>query len=91
MGEVKEAVKGSGPAKTKGKLLGKKKKGVTDGENLVEHFRALRDEVSNLTAIKDEDVGTEGDDEKAENIRKAALLRACHSLLTSCQTLLEEY
>ena len=90
MGEVKDAVKGPGPKKKKSGILGKKNTSH-DGQNLIEHFRELRDEVSELTSIKDDDVTTEGDDAKAENIRKAALLRACHSLLTSCQTLLEEY
>ena len=89
MGEVKESVKGSGPSKKKG--WGKKKKGATDGKNLIEHFRELRDEVSELTEIKDDDVEKEGDAEKAENMRKAAIRRACHSLLTSCQALLEDY
>ena len=89
MGEVKDAVKGPGPKK-KGGLLGKKK-GATDGKNLIEHLRGLHEEIGELTSIKDEDTLTEGDDEKAENIRKAGLLRACASLVKTCQNLMEEY
>lgn len=91
MGEVKDAVKGPGPKPKKKSVLGKKDKGPTDGKNLVDHFQALRDELSELTQKKDEDVLNEGDDEKAENMRKAALLRAVGSLLTSGQRILEDY
>ena len=91
MGEVKDAVKGSGPAPKKKSLLGKKRSGATDGKNLIDHFQTLRDEVSELTTIKDDDVSKEGDDEKAENMRKAALLRAVSSLLTASQRILEDY
>ncbi len=50
-----------------------------------------RDEVSRLTAIKDDDAANEGASLQAENTRKAAQLRAVHSLLTSAQVLLEDY
>jgi hypothetical protein len=59
--------------------------------NLVDHFASLREEVSYLIEIKDTDTYSEGDEEKPENIRKAALLRSVHSLLTASQTLLEDY
>jgi len=85
MGEVKDTVKGDGLKK---KPL---KKSKTAGDNLIEMFQDLREEVSRLTAIKDDDVLTEGDDVKPENTRKAATLRAVHSLLTAAQTLLEDY
>lgn len=90
MGEVKETVKGSGPKPKKSGLLSKDK-GFTNGKNLVEHFQGLQDLISELTAQKDEDTLNEGDDEKSENIRKAALLRASHSLITSARRLLEDY
>ena len=85
MGEVKETVSGSGLKK---KPL---KKSKIAGENLIEMFQNLRDEVSRLTTIKDDDTQKEGDDAKPENARKAATLRAVHSLLTAAQTLLEDY
>lgn len=85
MGEVKETVKGKG---LKPKTLRKSK---IAGENLIEMFQGLREEVGRLTEIKDDDTLTEGDEERPENTRKAATLRAVHSLLTSAQTLLEDY
>jgi len=85
MGEVKDTVKGDGLKK---KPLRKSK---IAGDNLIEMFQDLRDEVSRLTSIKDDDTLSEGDDAKAENVRKAGTLRAVHSLLTSAQTLLEDY
>ena len=86
MGEVKEAVKGSGRAKPKRKLFGKDK-----STNLVDELHGLREEISRLTAIKDNDALTEGDDARADNVRKAAQLRAAHTLLTSAATLMEDY
>ena len=85
MGEVKDVVKGDALKK---KPL---KKSKIAGDNLIEHFQQLRDEVSRLTQIKDDDTLKEGDDIKAENVRKAATLRAVHSMLTASQTLLEDY
>lgn len=81
MGEVKETVKGQ----PKRKLLGKNQ------ENLVNRIEDIRTEVSELVKIKDNDTLTEGDSEIADNTRKAAHLRAAHSLLTSVKTLLEDY
>ena len=81
MGEVKETVKGSGSSK----------KPKPNEGNLIEQMQELRDEVSRLTAIKDDDTLKEGDTAKAENTRKAGTLRAVHSLLTAAQTLLEDY
>jgi hypothetical protein len=89
VGVVSDTVKGSGPKKKSG-LLGKKK-GSTDGKNLIEHLRGLHEEIGELTSIKDDDTLTEGADEKAENMRKAGLLRACASLVKTCQNLMEEY
>ncbi len=86
MGEVKDTVKGDGLKK---KLL--KKKPKVEGENLIEYFEALREEVSRCITIKDDDSYTEGDKAKPDNVRKAALLRSVHSLLTSGLTLLEDY
>lgn len=62
-----------------------------EAENLVEYIMELRERVSELLTQKDQDVLDEGDEEKSENIRKAALLRAVHSLLVSAQRLLEDY
>lgn len=87
MGEVKDTVKGDGLKKKK--LLTKTPK--VEGKNLIEYFEALQDEVSSCVQIKDEDTLKEGDTEKSENVRKAALLRAVHSMLTSSLTLLEDY
>lgn len=78
MGEVKDAVKGTAKPKPK-------------TGNLIDQVQELRDEVSRLTAIKDDDALNEGAASLAENTRKAAQLRAVHSLLTSAQVLLEEY
>ncbi len=78
MGEVKDTVKGTKKIKPK--------KG-----NLIAQVQELRDEVSRLTAIKDDDAANEGASLQAENTRKAAQLRAVHSLLTSAQVLLEDY
>ena len=85
MGEVKDTIKGSGPKKKP------KSKAGASTKNLVEQFDELRDEISRLTAIKDDDTQTEGKDAKAENVRKAAMLRAVHTLMTAAQTLLEDY
>ena len=83
MGEVKDTVKGSPPEK--------RKKSMKSDDNLVNQIQTLRDEVSDLITIKDDDAAKEGKDAYAENVRKAASLRAVHSLLTSTQRLLEDY
>ena len=82
MGDVKEAVKGSGSSR---------KSSAGQPQNIVDQLRALREEVSALTAKKDEDALSEGDAAKTENVRKAALLRAVSSLLVSATNLLEDY
>lgn len=83
MGEVKDTVHGT-PSK-------KRRKALKSDDNLVDQVKNLKDTVSDLIVIKDEDALKEGENEKAENVRKAANLRAAHSLLTSTQTLLEDY
>lgn len=83
MGEVKDTVKGTPPPKAKTKPVA--------GGNLIARMEDLRDEISRLTTIKDDDTVSEGDAAKAENIRKAATLRAAHSLITSAKVLLEGY
>ena len=85
MGEVKETVKGQG---LKGGLL---RKGKVTGDNLVEMFDSLQEEVSRLTAVKDEDVLKEGPELQAENMAKAARLRAVHGLLATGKAILEDY
>lgn len=82
MGEVRDEIQGPAP-KRKAKSPG--------AENILESVRALKDEISGLTSIKDDDAAKEGDAAKAENVRKAGTLRACHSLLSAMQTLLEDY
>lgn len=81
MGEVLDAVKGSGS----------KKSTSTVGTNLQQQVQALTDEVSRLLVIKDNDVATEGDAARPENERKAATLRATSSLLRASKRLLEDY
>ena len=80
MGEVAEAVKGSKKISPK----------LTEG-NLNERVQSMIDEVSELTAKKDEDSMNEGDAAKPENVRKAALLRSVSSLLRASKRLLEDY
>ena len=83
MGDVKETVKGSAPPK--------RKVSSEDGQNLINRTQALMDDVSDCIVSKDDDVLNEGDSAKAENTRKAALLRASHSLLRSVKAMLEDY
>lgn len=86
MGDVKDAVKGSGssrPTKDAGK--------AGEPSNIIADVKRLKDEVSALTAKKDDDAASEGDAARPENLRKAALLRASHSLLVTIDMLLEKY
>lgn len=84
MGEVKDKVKGTGaPSKSVG--------GSSDNGNLLQQVQIISDEVSRLTALKDDDVLTEGDTAKPENVRKAATLRAAGGLLRHVKNLLEDY
>jgi hypothetical protein len=82
MGEVRDEVKGPAP---------KRKAKLKTNQNILDTVTELMDEVSELTAKKDEDVGTEGDAAAPENIRKAGSLRAVHALLSACRNLLENY
>lgn len=85
MGDVKEAVKGSGASRPK-------KHATADAPtNILADLGRLQDEVADLTVAKDEDTLTEGETARPENARKAATLRAVHSLLTTCKVLLEDY
>lgn len=81
MGEVKDAV----TKRSKSRI----RKPLDSG--LLETAERLRDELSRCAHIKDEDALTEGDDVRAENIRKAAQLRAAHALTTHVCALLEDY
>lgn len=82
MGDVKEEVKGSAP----------KRKAKTPGaENILGSVRSLKDELSELVTMKDDDVQKEGDAAKPENQRKAATLRASSALLVAIESLLEDY
>jgi hypothetical protein len=87
MGEVKEAIKGSGSKKKKADP----KKADWDAENLLSTSQAMADDFADLLRVKDEDVLKEGDAEKPENLRKAAVLRAVYSLQRTITNLLEEY
>ncbi|APU88925.1 hypothetical protein Rctr197k_119 [Virus Rctr197k] len=82
MGEVKDEIKGPAP---------KRKATNKRAQNLLDDVRSLMDEVSELTAKKDDDTASEGEAAAPENVRKAGSLRAVHSLLTACKTLLENY
>lgn len=84
MGQVKETVKGSGPAK---KTTTKEMK----NPNLLSAIDTLRDEVSNCISIKDKETETEGKDAATENFRKANVLRAADCLLRGAKLLLEMY
>lgn len=84
MGDVKESVKGSGPPS-------KRKKKVKYQGNLQEGLSSLMDEVSACIQTKDHETETEGPGAKAENERKAGLLRGVYSLLSSAKTMLLEY
>lgn len=59
-------------------------------DNVVQRLTELQDVVSDLATIKQHDAMSE-DHEAADNIRKAALLRATHSLLTAARALMEDY
>lgn len=83
MGEVKDTVKGNG--------LKDKPSKVLTGDNLIEHVTAIMEEVSHCIQVKDEDTLKESELEKAENTRKAGILRAVHSMLVSSKNLLEDY
>ena len=80
MGEVKDAVTKRTPRTVKPLDTG-----------LLETAERLRDELSRCARIKDNDVLDEGDDARAENMRKAAQLRAAHALTTHVCALLEDY
>ncbi len=81
MGEVKETVKGTP----------KKRKKTSDNSNLQQRITSLMDDVSDCVVKKEDDAYKEGDSEKAENVRKAGLLRAVHTLLSCSKRLLEDY
>jgi len=91
VGEVKDAVHGTPPSKKskKKKIFGKTDKEVKKA--LTVRMAELHDEVSLLVQKKDADTQSEGDTERAENMRKAGLLRASASMLASVKTLLEDY
>jgi len=87
MGVVKETVKGSGPPAAKTK----KKKGDVKSQNLIQMTEDLMDEISQCVQVKDDDTETEGDLQKAENIRKAQSLRSAHKMLMGVKAILEDY
>lgn len=80
MGQVSDTVKG--PPKMPSTAV---------EPNLRDRLGALCDEVSGLIAIKDDDASREGPAALPENRRKAALLRACFSLLRGGKNLLDDY
>jgi hypothetical protein len=79
MGEVKDTIKGKGSSIK-----------ALDGP-LCDRVLQLRDEISRLTIVKDEDVLAEGDGSRAENQRKASVLRAAYDLLNGAHRVLELY
>ena len=82
MGEVRDEIQGPAP---------KRKAKLKTNQNLLDSIATMMDEVSDLTAKKDDDTLTEGEASAPENIRKAGSLRAVHALLSACKTLLESY
>ena len=85
MGEAKEIIKGNGPdAKAK-------REPSDDTKNLVAQTQNVMNEVDKCIKIKDNDTQTEGEPSRADNLRKATLLRACYTLLKGAKTLMEEY
>ena len=82
MGDVKEEIKGSAP---------KHKAKTKSSENILKSLYSIMDEISLLIVKKDEETTTEGATEKPENMRKAATLRAVHSMLITVTSLLEDY
>lgn len=100
MGDVKDAVKGSGqsrpPAPAGGVAPGGSGPGLSPSDkpaatNILEDIRRLADETSKLIAKKDQDADAEGPAAKPENLRKAAHLRSVYSMLVTCRSLLEDY
>jgi hypothetical protein len=84
MGEAKEIIKGSGSS-------ARSQQAPADTKNLMVLTQNIMNEVSNCIVIKDHDTQTEGENAKADNIRKAALLRSCYTLLKSAKILMEDY
>lgn len=78
MGEVNDTVM----RRTPGKPL---------DAGLLETAERMRDELSRCARIKDEDAFGEGSDARAENMRKAAQLRAAYALMSTVCVLLEDY
>lgn len=86
MGEVKDAVKGSGSKKSKPTPAAEASHG-----NLVQRTDAIIEELGELIQQKDEDAVNEGKSKQPENIEKAARLRAAASLFRAAKVLLEDY
>lgn len=84
MGDVKEEVKGT-PKKTSSAKTDK------DAKNLVQRASEIVDDVSELVVKKDEDTLKEGDSAKAENMRKAGVLRAASTMFRTALKILEDY
>lgn len=82
MGEAKETIKGSGQ---------KTQRRPEDTGNLIDRVGSLMEAVSNCIVVKDNDTQTEGETAKADNLRKATLLRSCYTLLKGAKTLMENY
>lgn len=79
MGEAKEKVKGRAKVQK-----------VYSG-NLINKIADLMDEVSDVVQTKENDIVSEGKGQEADNIRKAANMRAAYSLLSGARRLMEDY
>jgi hypothetical protein len=71
--------------------VGKVKSKVKGNGDIKKRIEHLMDDITDCIVKKDNDTKTEGDTEKAENTRKAGILRAAHSLLSCTKYLLETY
>lgn len=84
MGDVKEAVKGSGKSVLSAAA-------AASHGNLVDRTAEIIDELGRLVHLKDEDAMSEGELKQPENIAKAARLRAAVSLFRAAKVILEDY
>lgn len=86
MGQAKEMVKGTPTPKKKDK-----KKASKTEKNLLDQLSSMMDDTSQVIQIKEADALSEGKSEEAENIRKAAMMRAAYDLLAAAKRLMEGY
>lgn len=96
MGDVKDAVVGSGRQRKPGRRAPSGPGSTGDEQedrpvNIQQELTNLAFEISDLCAEKEGDVLDESPSEAPNNQRKAALLRAAHALVNAAATILETY